>query len=191
MLALAEPRPLAQKRCFTFIKYKELNLNEIRYFFYFFSFFLPFHQEKGTTRGEKKARKAISKLGMKVISGVERVTMKKSKNMLFVIPNADVYKSPNSDTYIIFGEAKVEDLAQKAAAMQAAQANANRNDANLRAAQSAMLASADDDAVDESGVDPKDIELVCSQAGCSRSAAVKALKNNDNDIVNAIMELTM
>ena len=45
--------------------------------------------------------------------------------------------------------------------------------------------------VDETGVDQKDIELVVSQAGCSRAAAVKALKNNDNDIVNAIMELTM
>lgn len=29
------------------------------------------------------------------------------------------------------------------------------------------------------------------QAGCLRSAAVAALKNNDGDIVNAIMELTM
>jgi NACalpha-BTF3-like transcription factor len=28
------------------------------------------------------------------------------------------------------------------------------------------------------------------QAGCTKAAAVKALKNNENDIVNAIMELT-
>ena len=45
--------------------------------------------------------------------------------------------------------------------------------------------------VDESGVEPKDVELVMSQAGVSRSKAVKALKTNDGDIVNAIMELTM
>lgn len=30
-----------------------------------------------------------------------------------------------------------------------------------------------------------------SQAGVSRAKAVKALKTNDGDIVNAIMELTM
>ena len=30
-----------------------------------------------------------------------------------------------------------------------------------------------------------------SQANVSKAKAVKALKNNDNDIVNAIMELTM
>ncbi|VDI25662.1 Hypothetical predicted protein [Mytilus galloprovincialis] len=45
--------------------------------------------------------------------------------------------------------------------------------------------------VDESGVEAKDIELVMSQANVSRTKAVKALKNNNNDIVNAIMELTM
>jgi len=30
-----------------------------------------------------------------------------------------------------------------------------------------------------------------SQASCSRAKAVQALKTNDGDIVNAIMELTM
>jgi len=36
-------------------------------------------------------------------------------------------------------------------------------------------------------VEAKDVELVMSQAGVSRSKAVQALKNNQNDIVNAIM----
>ena len=48
----------------------------------------------------------------------------------------------------------------------------------------------DDDAEDETGVDAKDIELVMSQAGCARSKAVKALKENDGDLVNSIMSLT-
>lgn len=41
--------------------------------------------------------------------------------------------------------------------------------------------------VDEIGVEVKDIELVMSQANVSRAKAVRALKNNNNDIVNAIM----
>jgi nascent polypeptide-associated complex subunit alpha len=48
----------------------------------------------------------------------------------------------------------------------------------------------DEVAVDESGVAAKDIELVISQAGCTRAKAVKALKENDGDLVNAIMSLT-
>ena len=59
------------------------------------------------SRGEKKARKALSKIGLKTVSGVTRVTIRKSKNILFVINKPDVYKSPASDTYIVFGEAKV------------------------------------------------------------------------------------
>ena len=41
--------------------------------------------------------------------------------------------------------------------------------------------------VDDSEVESKDIELVMQQANVTRKKAVKALKNNSNDIVNAIM----
>jgi len=41
--------------------------------------------------------------------------------------------------------------------------------------------------VDESGIDSKDIELVMSQANVSRGKAVRALRSNGMDIVNAIM----
>merc|ERR1711970_1514028 len=73
------------------------------------------------SRSEKKSRKAMQKLGMKPVPGVIRVTIKKSKAILFVIAKPDVFKSPASDTHIIFGEAKIEDLsaqAQSAAAEQ-------------------------------------------------------------------------
>merc|ERR1712211_152587 len=62
------------------------------------------------SRGEKKARKIMSKLGLKQVTGVSRVTIRKSKNILFVINKPDVYRNPASDTYIVFGEAKIEDL---------------------------------------------------------------------------------
>jgi nascent polypeptide-associated complex subunit alpha len=54
------------------------------------------------------------------VTGVSRVTIRKSKNILFVIQKPDVYKNPASDTYIVFGEAKIEDLSQTAQ-MEAAQ----------------------------------------------------------------------
>ena len=49
----------------------------------------------------------------------------------------------------------------------------------------------DDEEVDATGIEPKDIEIVMTQANVSRSKAVMALKASDNDIVNAIMDLTM
>eukprot|EP00455_Lapot_gusevi_P023719 TRINITY_DN2461_c0_g2_i1.p1 TRINITY_DN2461_c0_g2~~TRINITY_DN2461_c0_g2_i1.p1 ORF type:complete len:190 (+),score=94.31 TRINITY_DN2461_c0_g2_i1:95-664(+) len=137
-------------------------------------------------RSEKKSRKAMQKLGMKPVPGIVRVTIKKSKNILFVIAQPDVFKSPASDTYIIFGEAKIEDLSAQAA--QSAAADAFKP--SKVAPKAAAAAAADDTPVDESGLNSKDIDLVVTQAKCSRAAAVKALKENDNDIVAAVMALT-
>jgi nascent polypeptide-associated complex subunit alpha len=49
----------------------------------------------------------------------------------------------------------------------------------------------DGEEVDDTGLEAKDIELVMAQANVSRKKAVKALKENDNDLVNSIMALSM
>lgn len=51
-------------------------------------------------RNEKKARKAISKLGLKHVEGITRVTLRRPKNILFVISQPEVYKSPSSNTWM-------------------------------------------------------------------------------------------
>ena len=145
--------------------------------------------------------------------GVSRVSIRKSKSILFVINKPDVYKSPGSDTYIVFGEAKIEDLSQhtqladvetfKPPSSSIIQ-NVNRlappaeeSDGEevrfyclltdcFEAANQLWLFQ-----LDASGLEEKDIELVISQANVSRNKAIRALKNADNDLVNAIMELTM
>ena len=130
------------------------------------------------------------KLGLKLVPNVSRVTIKKSKNILFVISKPDVYKHPNSDTHVIFGEAKIEDLSAAAQAAQAAQLAGSASMPSVEAPK-ATIEEEDEGDVDETGVEPKDIELVMTQAGVSRGKAVNALKGNDGDIVSAIMDLTM
>ncbi|KAK4403718.1 Nascent polypeptide-associated complex subunit alpha-like protein 2 [Sesamum angolense] len=147
------------------------------------------------SRSEKKSRKAMLKLGMKPVTGVSRVTIKRTKNILFFISKPDVFKSPNSETYVIFGEAKIEDLSsqlQTQAAQQFRLPEMNSTTAKSEAAAMALTAQADEeeDEVDETGVEPRDIDLVMTQAGVSRTKAVKALETHDGDIVSAIMELT-
>jgi nascent polypeptide-associated complex subunit alpha len=61
--------------------------------------------DKSQNRAEKKSRKAVAKLGLRPVAGINRVAIKKNKNVLFVISRPDVFKSPTSDTYVIFGEA--------------------------------------------------------------------------------------
>merc|ERR1711980_21433 len=146
------------------------------------------------SRGEKKARKSMSKLGLKQVVGVSRVTIRKSRNILFV-NKPDVYKNPASDTYIVFGEAKIEDLNQQAhmaavekfKAPELTPAEAGAHGTTVPA----PIQEESEEEVDDADVEEKDIDLVVSQANVSRAKAIKALKNNKNDIVNAIMELTM
>lgn len=107
----------------------------------------------------------------------------------------------------IFGEAKIEDLnsqAQASAAQQlAASEAANAGDSHaghdhgdtgkgkLEEAKKVEEDDDDDEEVDDTGLESKDIELVMTQASVSRKKAVKALKENGNDIVNSIMALSV
>ncbi|XP_019437306.1 PREDICTED: nascent polypeptide-associated complex subunit alpha-like protein 2 isoform X3 [Lupinus angustifolius] len=147
------------------------------------------------SRSEKKSRKAMLKLGLKPVTGVSRVTINRTKNVLFFISKPDVFKSPNSETYVIFGEAKIEDLSsqlQNQAAQQFRmpdiQSLTEKPDHGASA--TGTQPDEEEEEVDEAGVAPHDIDLVMTQAGVSRSKAVKALKTHDGDIVGAIMELT-
>ncbi|KAI0310893.1 NAC domain-containing protein [Amylostereum chailletii] len=153
--------------------------------------------DKIQSRSERKARKALLSLGLKKVPSITRVTLRRPKNFLFVIASPDVYKSQNSETYIVFGEAKMEDTNAQAQ-MNAAQQLAQGGGGGMPSLEGAGADDDDDDddipeleapeedgPVDETGVDPKDIELVMTQVNCSRAKAVRALKESGGDLINA------
>lgn len=148
-------------------------------------------EQAKANRNEKKARKAIQKLGMKQITGINRVCIKKAKNILFVISKPDVFKSSISETYVVFGEAKIEDMNQQAAQAAAQQVTQNLGDDDDEGPPplAEVEEPEEEGEVDETGVDADEVETVMSQAGCSRAKAVRALKKH-NSIVDAILELT-
>lgn len=115
--------------------------------------------------------------------------------ILFFISKPDVFKSPNSETYVIFGEAKIEDLSSQLQTQAAQQfrmpdMGSVMAKSDISAAAAGTQADEEEEVIDETGVEPRDIDLVMTQAGVSRSKAVKALKTHNGDIVSAIMELT-
>uniref|UniRef100_A0A453GKG7 NAC-A/B domain-containing protein n=1 Tax=Aegilops tauschii subsp. strangulata TaxID=200361 RepID=A0A453GKG7_AEGTS len=142
------------------------------------------------SRSEKKSRKAMEKLGMKAITGVSRVTIKKNKSVTFVLSKPDVFKSSHSETYVMFGVVKMEDMDAQLLTEAAGQFKAPGPSSVISKGEPSVAAAQDDKEVDETGVDYKDVEVVMMQASVSRSRAVKALKAADGDIVSAIMELT-
>merc|ERR1711887_321325 len=150
------------------------------------------------SRSEKKSRKAMQKLGMKPVPGIIRVTVKKSKNILFVIKEPDVFKTSSDNpkspaTYIVFGKAEIEDLSAQATSAAVEQFKAQGAGLDMGSEDAPKIEAVDgDDEVDEDAgdLDENDIELVVKQACVSKAKAIKALKQNDNDVVNAIMALS-
>ncbi|KAF5761100.1 putative nascent polypeptide-associated complex subunit alpha, NAC A/B domain superfamily [Helianthus annuus] len=75
--------------------------------------------------------------------------------MLFVIPKPDVFKSvfksPASDTYVIFGEAKIEDLNSQLQSQAGEQFKAP-NLSNVISTSEPTAVAQDDEDVDETGV---------------------------------------
>lgn len=108
-----------------------------------------------------------------------------------MINQPDVYKSPASDTYVFFGEAKMEDWGSQALADTAKQFEKAVSEEKGAAEKKESKEAESEEEVDTTGLEEKDIELVISQASVSRAKAVAALRKTNGDIVNAIMELTM
>ena len=158
-------------------------------------------QGKQINRAEKKARIMMLRLSMRPVRGISQVTFKPSGNnggVYFAIDQPDVYEKKGK--YIIFGRALQSGGMQNQAAMRQAKAakqltfNSDDDDVDVQTFVSTVGGGGDDDkkkqTIDESGVEAKDVDLVMSQASCSRSRAVAALRENDGDLVNAIMSLT-
>lgn len=162
------------------------------------------------SKNEKKARAAIAKLNLRKVEGIARVTFRKRGNQIYAIESPEVFKSA-AGTYIVFGEAKLEDLSQRL--QQQAEAAGEEHDhehgdhdhdhsatptdpasitADLEKASISgpQVEEDDDEEVDLTGLKSEDLDIIIEQTGVSKNKAAKALKKHDGDLVNAIMELS-
>ena len=72
--------------------------------------------------------------------------------ILFVIQKPDVFKSPASDTYIIFGEAKIEDLSAQASQQAAEQFVPKPEALTERKAEAAVIEEEEDEGEVSNGI---------------------------------------
>ena len=153
------------------------------------------------------------KLGMKQFAGITRVTMRKRDGYIFVINEPEVLKSAEGgNSFVCFGEIKVDDPNQR---LQQAEA---KRFAEHQAAHAAGTAHTHDDphhqeaakveekpkkgkkgkkkeedegeAANEEGITPGHINMVMEHTGCTRNAAIEALRESGDDMINAVMKLT-
>ena len=147
-------------------------------------------------RGEKKCRKALLKIGMKQFAGVTRVTLRKRDGLIFVVNDPEVLRSDaEGKSFAVFGELKLEDPntrlqqaeAKKFAESQLAAAQAQYAAAGAKKAAAAENTSAP---LSEEGISAGHIDLVIEHTSCSRNEAIQALKDNNDDMIQAVMQLT-
>ena len=131
-------------------------------------------------RNEKKCRKALQKVGMKVLNGVIRVTLKKRDGLIFVIDDPEVLNLDNS--YAIFGELKLEDL-NRQMQMEQAKKFASQAPASKAPVKDAPKEDENEEPLPEDGLTPNHITMVMDHAHCSRNAAIRVLRETNDDMV--------
>lgn len=119
-----------------------------------------------------------------------RAAFKRDENVCFYVQSPDVYKSKHSDIYVVFGVVRIDDMSQNNVLQQAAaQKFQAPEEPAAETKEEAPAEAVEEEAVDETGLNPDDITFVMEQTKCTRAAAVKALRENDNDMINAVMAL--
>jgi len=150
-------------------------------------------EEKGV-KGEKKVRKALSKLGMTKVEGVNRVTLRQKDNYILVVKDPEVFTSQQTEnTFIIFGELTFDDPEKKLAKeeIEKMKAEGDRIKPEAKGDVSETIEIVDEnEEVSEEGLDAENIETVMQEANVSRQRAVRALKSAGNDVVQALMNLS-
>ncbi|CBH14366.1 nascent polypeptide associated complex subunit, putative [Trypanosoma equiperdum] len=158
------------------------------------------------SKPSKRYAKAMAKMGLKPEPNISKVHIRKRAALSFVVNQPEVYRFPGTNTFLIFGEAQLGDTTmqtQEAAARAVSGAlveevgTAGEETSELAgetpaaAAPSESKQTPDDVEIVEGEFDDKEIAVVMAQGKTDRIGAIRALRNNKGDIVNAIMELTM
>jgi nascent polypeptide-associated complex subunit alpha len=131
----------------------------------------------------------MQKLGLKPVPGITRVTMKRAKNMLFIVETPEVLKSPNADIYVVLGAAKFEDLSQMPANADLSNIKAELPKKDESKIETIKEEADENDEEDETGLNPEDIKNVMEHTKSTKAKAIKALRSTGGDTVEAILQL--
>lgn len=149
--------------------------------------------ERVPSRLEKKFRKTMMRaLNLTPVEGVKKIEIRKARELNLAIASPDVYKVAGADCYVVFGYASVEDankgfnLAGLNEMLDISKSSPPASAAPTKEPQQTV-----EDVTDAGeDVDEKNIELVMTQGNCSRDKAVAALREHQNDVVEAIMAVS-
>lgn len=149
-------------------------------------------EEKSSSKGEKKVKKALSKLGMTKVEGVNRVTLRQKDNYILIVKDPEVYTSQQTEnTFIIFGELTIDDPDKKLAKEEIERMKAEGESVKPQTEEKIETVEVVDDneELSEEGLLADSIQTVMDETKCSRQRAIKALRKNNGDVVTSILEV--
>ncbi len=148
-------------------------------------------ETKPSGKGEKKVRKALSKLGMVKVDGVNRVTMKQKDSYVLYVKDPEVFSSPqNPNSFIIFGEVTFDDHEKKLT--QETIEKLKKQGEKLtekKEEQPKVEVVPEGEELSEEGLEKEAIETVMNEGKCSRQVAIKALRAHNGDPVEALLDV--
>ena len=150
-------------------------------------------ETKPSGKGDKKVRKALAKLGMVKMEGVNRITMKQKDNYILCVKDPEVFTSPqNENTFIIFGELTFDDPEKKLSQekIQAMKKEGEKlKTVTEKKEEPKVEVVPEGEEISAEGLEEESIETVMNEGKCSRQAAIKALKAHNGDPVEALLEI--
>ena len=150
-------------------------------------------EPKPSGKAEKKVRKALSKLGMTKIEGINRVTMKQKDSYILYVKDPEVFSSSqNQNSFIIFGELTFEDHERKLAQETIAQLKKEGEKLKTvteKKEEPKVEVVQEGEELSEEGLEKEAIETVMNEGKCSRQAAIKALRAHNGDPVEAVLDV--
>ena len=150
-------------------------------------------EPKPSGKAEKKVRKALSKLGMTKIEGLNRVTMKQKDSYILYVKDPEVFcSSQNQNSFIIFGELTFEDHERKLAQETIAQLKKEGEKLKTvteKKEEPKVEVVQEGEELSEEGLEKEAIETVMNEGKCSRQAAIKALRAHNGDPVEALLDV--
>ena len=148
---------------------------------------------------------------MKQVAGITRVTLKRKDGCIFSINNPEVLKSGTHDNcFVVFGEMKLDDpnlrMSQKEAKQytepvkeekkvedakkEEKKADEPKKEDGKKDKAPKVDAPKDDAPLSEDGLEKGNLDLIINHTHCSRNDAIRALREANGDLVQAILKAT-
>ena len=142
---------------------------------------------------KKKVFKALSKLDMVKVEGINRITMKQKDSNILYVKDPEVFNSSqNPNTFIIFGELTFEDHERKLAQETITELEKEGEKLKIfteKKEKPKVEVVQEGEELSEVGLEKEAIETVMNEGKCSRQAAIKALRAHNGDPVEALLDV--